>query len=46
MNDEQKKIFYSQALIPEGVSLEIDKFNEFYEKRKQLLTEKIKKLLM
>lgn len=46
MNDEQKKIFYSQALILEGVSLEIDKFNEFYEKRKQLLTEKIKKLLM
>ena len=45
MNDDQKKLFCTQALIPEDVSLEIDKFGEFYEKRKQILTAKLKELL-
>lgn len=45
MNDTQKKDFYEQALIPEGVSLELDKFEEFYEKRKAILTTKLKELL-
>ena len=45
MNNEQKELFYKQALIPRDVSLEFDDFEEFYEKRKQLLKEKIIELL-
>jgi hypothetical protein len=45
MNDEQKIIFFERALIPDTVSLEIKDFELFYEKRKELLTEQIKKLL-
>ena len=44
MNDDQKKIFREQALIPDGVSLELDKFDEFYEKRKVILTSKLRAL--
>lgn len=45
MNEEQKAIFCQQALIPEGVSLELDNFGEFYDKRKALLADKIRQLL-
>lgn len=45
MNDEQKKEFRRQALIPPEVSLEFEKFDEFYEQRKAVLTEKIRELL-
>lgn len=45
MNDEQKAIFRKQALIPDGVSLELEHFEEFYKARKTLLTEKIRELL-
>lgn len=45
MNDAQKKVFREEALIPDGVSLEIENFGEFYEKRKELLMAKIKQLL-
>lgn len=45
MNDDQKKIFCEQALIPDGASLELDKFDEFYEKRKAILTSKLRALL-
>lgn len=45
MNDDQKKNFFEQALIPDGVSLELDKFDDFYEKRKAILTSKLKALL-
>jgi uncharacterized protein with ParB-like and HNH nuclease domain len=45
MNDEQKKSFLAQALIPDDVSLEISSFDEFYEKRKGLLKDKITNLL-
>ena len=45
MNDEQKADFCKEALIPEGVSLELENFEEFYEKRKALLTAKIRQLL-
>lgn len=45
MNDQQKIIFMEQAMIPEGVSLEYEDFESFYEKRKEYLTQKIKKLL-
>ena len=45
MTDEQKQEFYKKSLIPQDVSLEFDNFNIFYEKRKQLLKEKILELL-
>lgn len=45
MNEEQKAIFCQQALIPEGVSLELENFGEFYDKRKALLADKIRQLL-
>lgn len=45
MNEAQREAFCKQALIPEGVSLEIDHFGEFYERRKTLLITKIRELL-
>ena len=45
MTDEQKQEFYKKSIIPQDVSLEFDNFEEFYEKRKQLLKEKIIELL-
>lgn len=45
MNEEQRIIFRKQALIPDGVSLEIEHFDEFYNARKELLSLKLKRLL-
>lgn len=45
MDEEQKKKFYAQSLIPANTSLEIENFGEFYEKRKEILKEKILELL-
>lgn len=45
MDDEQRKEFRRQTLIPQEVSLEFEKFDEFYEKRKSILAEKIRELL-
>ena len=45
MNDSQKAEFVEQALIPEDTSLELDKFGEFYNKRKDLLFKKLKEIL-
>lgn len=45
MNDEQQEKFRSQAMIPEGVSLGIEHFEEFYNKRKEILSKRIKALL-
>ena len=45
MTDEQKQEFYKKSIIPQDVSLEFDNFEEFYEKRKELLKEKILELL-
>lgn len=45
MNDAQKEEFRKQSFIPEGVSLELENFDEFYEKRKKILTVKIRELL-
>ncbi len=45
MTDEEKQEFYKKSIIPQNVSLEFDNFQEFYEKRKQLLKEKILELL-
>ena len=45
MNGEQKVEFCREALIPEGVSFELKHFEDFYEKRKILLSKKIRQLL-
>ena len=45
MNDEQKAEFCKQAIIPDGVSLELEQFDEFYEKRKAVLMDRIRALL-
>lgn len=45
MNDAQKADFYKQAIIPENVSLEIENFEEFYNKRKEMLATRIRALL-
>lgn len=45
MNDGQKAEFCKQAIIPDGVSLELEHFDEFYEKRKAVLMDRIRVLL-
>ena len=45
MNDDQKLVFRKHAMIPDGVSLELQDFGQFYEKRKELLRAKIRELL-
>lgn len=45
MNELQKKEFISRSLIPEGVSLEIEDFEEFYNKRKELIIINLKNIL-
>lgn len=45
MNDNQKISFRQQALVPEGVSLELEDFELFYNSRREVLTKKIKELL-
>lgn len=36
MNDEQKAQFYKQAIIPDGLSLELEYFDDFYEKKSNI----------
>ena len=45
MNDEQKAEFCKEAMIPDGVSLEIENFEEFYNKRKDILATRIRALM-
>jgi hypothetical protein len=45
MNNEQKAKFIDEALLPQEVSLEIEEFDNFFEARKKLLGERIRKLL-
>ncbi len=45
MNDGQKAEFCIQAMFPQGVSLEIEDFEKFYEARKAILTVRIRELL-
>ncbi len=45
MNDNQKDDFRKQAIIPDGVSIKLEHFDEFYEKRKEILTARIRQLL-
>jgi hypothetical protein len=41
----RKQIFINSGIIPEGVSLEIEHFEELYNKRKEMLAARIKALL-
>lgn len=45
MNDTQKAEFCEQPLIPDGVALELENFEDLYEKRKAILTDIIRKIL-
>lgn len=45
MNDDQKAEFLKQAMIADGVSLEIEDFEKFYEARKAILSERVRELL-
>jgi uncharacterized protein with ParB-like and HNH nuclease domain len=45
MNDVQKTAFYTNAMIPNDISLEIEEFDTFYKARKKLLADKIRELL-
>jgi uncharacterized protein with ParB-like and HNH nuclease domain len=45
MNDDQKADFCKEAFVPDGVSLELEKFDELYEKRKTTLAGKLRQLL-
>lgn len=45
MNDQQKARFHEEAIISKDVSFEFEDFENFYEKRKELLTMKIRALL-
>lgn len=45
MPDAYKEEFCIRSFIPQNVSLEFDNFDEFYSKRKELLTEKLKEVL-
>lgn len=45
MNVEQQEEFRRQAMIPDGVPLGIEHFEEFYNKRKEILAKRIKSLL-
>ena len=45
MNADQQEMFRRQAMIPEGVPLGIEHFEEFYNKRKDILAKRIRALL-
>jgi hypothetical protein len=45
MNDAQKVEFCEQAFLSNGVSIEVEKLDGFYKKRKAILTAKIRELL-
>lgn len=45
-NDSQKEEFRKQAMIPKGVDLGIEAFGEFYEKRKDILAQRLRELLL
>ncbi len=44
-NEGQRQLFMSQAIIPDGVSLELQYFGDFYEKRKEELEKRVRELL-
>ncbi len=45
MDQEQQIAFRREALIPEGISLELEDFDAFYEQRKALMAQRLRELL-
>ena len=45
MTQEQQSVFLKEAMNPNGVSLEISEFEDFYEKRKALMAKKLISLM-
>ncbi len=45
MTEAQRQEFYEEALIPDGVSLSLSRFGDFYEQRKTLLAQRLRSLL-
>ena len=45
MTIEQQEKFYKESFIPKNVSLEIENFGVFFEQRKNILRDEVKKLL-
>jgi hypothetical protein len=45
MTKEQQEKFYKESYIPDNVSLGIENFGEFFEQRKSMLREALKRLL-
>lgn len=45
MNPEQQAEFRCHAMLPDGVSLELEHFSELYEERKKLLAKRLRELL-
>lgn len=45
MDQEQQIAFRREALIPEGISLELEDFDVFYEQRKALMAQRLRELL-
>ncbi len=45
MTEAQRQEFYEEALIPNGASLSLSHFGDFYEQRKTLLAQRLRSLL-
>ena len=45
MNNEQQEAFLKEAMIPDGASLQLEDFEEFYEQRKALMARQLMNLL-
>lgn len=45
MDHDQQISFRREALIPDGISLELEDFDVFYEQRKALMTQRLRELL-
>lgn len=45
MTQEQRNIFYQQSFIRPSISLEFDNFGMFYNERKKILEENLRKIL-
>ena len=45
-SEEEKKEYYKKHYIPEGISLEFENFEEFFDKRYKLIKDKFKEILL
>jgi hypothetical protein len=45
-SEDEKKEYYRRHYIPESVSLEVENFEDFFDKREELLKDKFKEILL